>query len=417
MKKRILVAAASLILAALILLLLPVPSDDPGVTTGPTVPTQTTQGTKPTVTTPPTDSQPTQPGVVRVYSCETRFVTVLTELAAEYFALTGVEVVVLSPEEGDCQTSLQRYMESEDPPTAFCIHSQSQLGFWQDSLLDLNDTDLAAALCNDDLGLWLDGKLLAIPTSVEGYGLLANLEVLGTVLTRSDIYDFASLSMWVKILKDNSITAFPHASPSLQDAWQLLIGDDLESTRSFLDLYLAYDSKSGNALELFAQGKTAFCLTGTWDHDTLESFTNKQLDLRNLDILPTYSEGAMQYVCNSAWCVNAGARQVDIDATLVFLNWMVSADENGTPPVDRLQVLTPFAASTWYGNWLEKKLHHYMETERVVLQWKGGDDSDKRMLLALTAYMENNTDENWDILCRTVNNVKAENGYTETNTR
>ena len=121
MKKRILVAAASLILAALILLLLPVPSDDPGVTTGPTVPTQTTQGTKPTVTTPPSDSQPTQPGVVRVYSCETRFVTVLTELAAEYFALTGVEVVVLPPEEGRGEDGVR----SVEQPACVCGSSCS----------------------------------------------------------------------------------------------------------------------------------------------------------------------------------------------------------------------------------------------------------------------------------------------------
>ena len=411
MKRRILVVAASFVLAALILLLLPASPHDPGVSTGPSDTSQHPTGTKPPHTSG--DSQPSEPGVVRLYSCEADLVTILSELATEYTALTGVEVLVLSREDEDCQTALQRYMESEDPPTVLCVHSRSQLNFWKDSLLDLDDTDLAAALCNEGLGMRMDGKLLAIPTSVEGYGLLANLEALSTVLSRSDIYDFNSLSMWTQILKSNSITPFPPAAPTLQDAWHLLIGEDLDSTRAFLDLYLANSSQSGNAMELFLQGKTAFYLGGTWEYDTMSSFADKKLDLRNLDIIPNYAENAMQYVCSTAWCINAGARQRDIDTTLRFLNWMVTPGEDGTLPIDRLQLLTPFTGATWYGNQLEKKLLQYMQVEDAVLQWKDAHTGDKRLLVALTAYIEENSNENWEALCQTVNMVKAENGYIE----
>lgn len=411
MKQRILVAAASLVLAALILLLLPVSSPDPGISTGPSgtshSPNQSGSSSTPVVT------QPAAPGVVRLYSCEDNVIAVLTELAAEYTTLTGVEVVVMGRDADGCQATLQRYMESEDPPTVFCIHSRSQLNFWKDSLLDLDDTDLAAALCNEGLCMRMDGKLLAIPTAVEGYGLLANLEVLSTVLSRSDIYDFNSLSMWTQILKSNSITPFPPAAPTLRDAWHLLIGEDLDSTKAFLDLYLANSSISGNAMELFLQGKTAFYLGGTWEYDTMASFTDQTMDLRNLDIIPNYAEGAMQYVCSTAWCVNAGARQDDIDATLAFLDWVVTPGEAGTLPIDRLQILTPFTGANWYGNQLEKKLRHYMQKEGAVLQWKDADSGDKRLLLALTAYMESNTNDNWEVLCQAVSMVKAESGYIE----
>lgn len=411
MRKRILVAVASVVLAALILSLLPASPDAPDISTNPTNPTQTSPTTQPSGTTHPT-TQPIDPGVVRLYSCDEGVRAVFAELATEYTALTGVEVVVLSQEADGCQATLQRYMESEDPPTVLCVHSQSQLTQWQDTLLDLNDTALAQALCNDGLGLRLDGKLLAIPAAVEGYGLLVNAELLGTqgALSRNDIFDLSSLSTAVQILKNNSVKAFPTPAATLQDAWFLLMGEELDDARVFLDLYIANGNKSGDAREQFQSGKAAFFLGGSWEYEALASVENSVFHVRNLDILPNFAAGAMQYVCSTAWCVNASARQEDIQSTISFLMWMVTAGEDTPAPVDQLEVLTPFADAAWYGNQLEKKLRGYMQTEAAVVQWKNAEAGD-RLLLALTDYMAENTDENWETLRLAVDAVKAENGY------
>lgn len=411
MKYRILVAVASLVLAALIIMLLPSPHPSVDTTLPTNGPTATHGSAGPTVKPPSTGTLPENAGVVRLYSCDEDFLPVFADLAAEYTALTGVEVVVLSPEADGCQATLQRYMESEDPPTVLCVHSQSQLKAWSNTLLDLEDTALAAALCNDGLGLRLDGKLLGIPAAVEGYGLLANSEVLSTVLSRSDIMDFSALSMWVNILKDNSIKAFPTATFSLQDAWILLMGEDLQSARAFIDLYLANGSTTGDPMTLFLDGKSAFYLGGTGDYDALAASTGTALSVGNLDILPTYSAGALQYICDTAWCVNASARQEDIDATLAFLTWMVTAPEGGAAPVDRLETLAPFTDAAWYGNWLENKLRGYMRTEAAVIQWDGGDLRTGRLLIALEAYLGESTDENWQQLCLTVEAIRAEYAY------
>ena len=168
MKKRILVAVASVVLAALILLLLP-------LSTPQTTPTESTAATPSGTnhTTQPSD-QPTNPsnvpdaeGVVRLYSCDDGFLAGFESLAAEYTALTGVEVVVLRPEADGCQETLKRFMESEDPPTVLCVHSQRQLKNWSHTLLDLQGTPLAAALSNQDLGLWLGSKMQGVPAGVE----------------------------------------------------------------------------------------------------------------------------------------------------------------------------------------------------------------------------------------------------------
>lgn len=410
MKHRILVAAASLVLAALILLLLPSAHPSQGVPDASTSPTTPTAPDDPTVV-PTTGTTPEYSGVVRLYSCDDGFLAVFTELATEYTALTGVEVVVLRPEDG-CQETLKRYMESEDPPTVLCVHNQRQLKQWSNTLLDLEDTALAAALCNDGLGLRLNGKLLGVPAAVEGYGLLANAELLATgAYTCGEITNFSILTEVVQNLKNNSIKAFPTATFTMRDAWYLLMGEELQSTRDFIDLYLTNCSTSGDPMSLFLNEKSAFYLSGTWDYDALASSAGTALEVINLDILPNFSAGVMQYICSTAWCVNAGARQEDIDATLAFMTWMVTAGEEAAAPVDRLEVLSPFADARWYGNQLQKKLRSYMLTEAAAIQWDGGEMGTDPLLMALNSYLAERTDENWEQLCLTVEQFRAEYAY------
>lgn len=410
MKKRILIVVAALVLSALTLLLLPAPQREPTPTTVPSTSAKPTE-TQPTTGTQPTTTVPEEPGMVRLYSCDDRLLTVFRTLAAEYSAQTGVEVQVLSPEIDGCQATLQRLMQSEDPPTMFCIHNQKQLKFWQNTLLDLDGTALSDALCNNELGMRLDGKLLALPASVRGYGLLANLELLGAVLSRSDITDFNSLTMWVSILKDNSIKAFPTSTFNLQDAWYLLMNEDLQSARAFFDLYAGNSSRSGDPMTLFMTGKTAFFLGDTGDYSALAEFTEGSVHLRDLDILPTYANGAMQYICDTAWCLNASARQTDIDATLSFMTWLVTAQADSAAPVDQFEMLSPFTDAAWYGNLLEKKLRGYMSAEAAVIQWDGGEMGTDPLLMALNDYIASRTDENWQLVEQIVQQFRAEYAY------
>lgn len=399
MKHRIIVAAASLVLAALILLLLPMappqtaPSTTPSITTRPTE-----EPTLPTV--PPTTFPPEPAGVVRLYICDPEIWEVLTEMAAEYTAETGTEVILLTQEEDGCQATLQRLMVSEDPPTAFCVHSRSQLLSWESTLLELKDTPLASLLRSEDMAIRHDGKWLAIPMGLKAYGLLLNAELLATkgALSRLDIADFPSLSTAVQILKNNSVKAFPTLNLTAEDAWHLLAVQEPEHTREFLDLYLSNCNKSGDALTQFLEGKAAFLPGGSWDYGTLANHTDKAFHVRNLDIVPTYIGNAMQYLCDTAWVINAGSRQHDMDATLSFLCWMATATENSTAPIDRLQLLTPFAGGNYYGNQLEKKLLGYMSTEPAVTDFDDAPEEDETLLTALNAYLQAPNDENWEQL-------------------
>lgn len=395
MKHRILVALACVVLAAVILHLLP--SAHPQVD-DPTKPTQTMpSGTKPSV---PQTTPPDSAVAVRLYSCNGAWADALEVLAAQYTALTGTEVAVLRAQEDGCQQTLARLMESEDPPTVLCVHSQSQLESWKDSLLSLQDTALATALRADHFGLYLDGKLLAVPMDMEGFGLLLNAEILATkgALSRNDITDSQSLAMAVQILKNNSVKAFPTAQLDTAAALHLLLTGENAQLRSFLELYTANGQTSGDAQEQFRNGQCAFYLGGTWNYEALAEQEDQALRSRNLDIVPTYLAGSMQYVFSTAWCVNGSARQADVEETMAFLAWLVSAGEDGTVPVDSLQTLTPFAAGTWYGNQLEKKLLTYMETEPAQIRWAVDPGDYSKLLTSLDIYLQKRTDENWEFL-------------------
>ena len=281
MKQRIFVAVASLVLAALILLLLP-PIHDPSPQ--PTVPTTIPTTQAPTTQAPTTPPAPV--GVVRIYSCDPAVRAVLTGLASDYTAQTGMAVEILAPAGDDCQASLQQLLAGENPPTAFCVHNRSQLEELASTALDLNGTDLAALLRNEGLTLRVDGQWLGIPMGLKAYGLLMNAELLASLAqTRSDITDLTSLSTVVKILKDNSVKAFPTLTPTPELAGYLLGMQEPANARAFLDLYLTNSIKTGDALTQFLEGKVAFLPGGSWEYDTLASYTDQKFHIRNLDIL------------------------------------------------------------------------------------------------------------------------------------
>ena len=385
MKTRILIAAISVLLAALILLLLP-PATAP-----------VTQSTDPTRTETPSTSAPA-PGAVRLYSCSQEILPALTQLAADYTARTGVEVVVLTAGKTGCMPMLEMLMQGENPPTILCMHSQQDLLKWQGSLLDLRGTALEAALCNPSLGFRTGDKLLALPIELEGMGLLFNARLLSVVMTRNDIWDYTSLATAVQILESNGLTAFANVPVGMPVWLRMLYSSDRDTMRSFLDLYMNNQIGKGDAMDQFMSGKTVFFLGTTTDYEPLSQQPNQELALRDLDILPSCTGEGLQYLCKTAWGVNGSARAADVEASLDFLQWLVTATEEAAAPIDQLQILVPFRDSAWYGNQLEKKLRNYMQTEAAVLVWDARIANDRPLMLALDAYTKNPNDENWNAL-------------------
>ena len=113
----------------------------------------------------------------------------------------------------------------------------------------------------------------------------------------------------------------------------------LTTTNRSCDLYITdstceptvLSSKTGeDAASEFALGEAVFYQNGTWAYNDIKD--NEVAD-EDLGMLPIYIgvEGEEnQGLCTGSenyWCVNNKASEADIQATLDFMNWVISSDE------------------------------------------------------------------------------------------
>ena len=97
----------------------------------------------------------------------------------------------------------------------------------------------------------------------------------------------------------------------------------------------------------FVGEKAVFYQNGTWAWNDVSS-----LGAENLTMLPIYIgvEGEEnQGLCTGTenyWCVNGTAKQEDIDATLAFMEWVVTSDEGRKSMSQDMGFVAPFDTFT-----------------------------------------------------------------------
>lgn len=100
-----------------------------------------------------------------------------------------------------------------------------------------------------------------------------------------------------------------------------------------------------DAASEFALGEAVFYQNGTWAYNDIKD--NEVAD-EDLGMLPIYigAEGEEnQGLCTGSenyWCVNKNAAPEDIQATLDFLNWVVTSDEGRDALANKMGFVTPF---------------------------------------------------------------------------
>lgn len=426
MKKEHLSAVAAALVVGLILLLVLLPSDGtPPETTGPILPGSTASTAAPTrpyippttvivvtptgtsiVTSPPppTTTLPPAPGVVRLYTCDPALLAVYVELAAEYYAETGTEVIVQAPQEGQsCEEALTALLAEDNAPTLFCIHSQQMLESLQNDLYDLSGTQAAQQLYGDAFALNVDGKMLALAANVEGSGLIYNASKLANAAwTDEDLVDFSALSVAVSNITSNKGYAFTAPDFSDTHLMEHLAGlfDDGEQLRSFVDLYFKNSTSKTTTLTYFLNGTTVFYIGGTRDYGKVAALGD-----HNLRFIPAYAPGSTAVQCFSDhyWAVSNTASDVDIQATVDFLGWLVS-EQDGAVPVDRLGLLSPYRGAEFTADSLQRQLRKYLASGDARMSWTvSGNVTDlEAFTAALKAYKTSATDANWAAVAATL---------------
>ena len=307
------------------------------------------------------------------------------ELAALYTEQTGVPVTVVTAASGQYETTLMSEIEKSDPPTLFQVNGPVGLANWSDYCYDLADTEVYKHLTSDAFALKDGDAVQGIAYVIETYGIIANTKLLEKAGYKAeDINTFAKLKEVaddIQARKDELGVdgAFTSAGMDGSSDWRFkthlanmpiyyeykadgisstdaIKGTYLDNFKAIWDLYITDStcdpallaSKTGNdAVAEFVGEKAVFYQNGTWAWGDISS-----LGAENITMLPILIGGEgeeNQGLCTGTenfWCVNGIADQEDIDATLAFLEWVITSDEGRKSMSQDMGFVVPFDTFT-----------------------------------------------------------------------
>ena len=312
------------------------------------------------------------------------------QLANTYTKQTGVEVTVETAASGTYESKLKAEMAKDNAPTLFQVNGPVELASWTDYCYDLKSTDLYSNLKSDDFAL-IDGEQVkGIAYVIETYGIIYNKTLLNTyfetdapvVKSVDEINNFDTFKAVVEDIQakkdDLGIEgAFTSAGMDSSSDWRFkthlanlpiyyeykadgidstdaIKGTYLDNYKAIWDLYInnatcepkMISGKTGDdASAEFCSGEAIFYQNGTWAY--ADCIANGMTD-EDLGMLPIYigAEGEEnQGLCTGSenyWCVNSKASQDDINATIDFLNWVITSDEGRDALANTMGFVTPF---------------------------------------------------------------------------
>lgn len=312
-------------------------------------------------------------------------------LGEKYTEETGVPVTVVTAASGTYESTLKSEMAKDEMPTLFQVNGPVGLASWKDYCYDLKDSEIFKSLSNEDFALKDEsGAVSGIAYVIETYGIIYNKALLnayceteGAVIKSADeITSFDTLKAVaddIQAKKDDLGIegAFTSAGFDASSDWRFkthlanlpvyyeykadgidstdaIKGTYLDNFKNIFDLYITdatceptlLSSKTGeDANSEFALGEAVFYQNGTWAYNDIKD--NEVAD-EDLGMLPIYigAEGEEnQGLCTGSenyWCVNSKADEKDIQATLDFLNWVITSDEGRTSLSQEMGFVTPF---------------------------------------------------------------------------
>ena len=306
-------------------------------------------------------------------------------LAAAYTEETGVEMTVITAASGTYEDTLKSEIAKTEAPTLFQVNGPVGLNTWKDYCYDMSGSAFYGELTSDAFALKDGDAVLGIAYLTETYGLITNTALLEKAgYTVADITNFETLK---KVADDIQARkgelgldgAFTSAGMDGSSDWRFkthlanmpiyyeykadgigstgaIKGTYLDNYKAIWDLYITdatcepalLASKTGNdAVAEFVGEKAVFYQNGTWAWNDV-----KDLGAENLTMLPIYIgvEGEEnQGLCTGTenyWCVNGEADQEDIDATIAFLEWVITSDEGRKSMSQDMGFVVPFDTFT-----------------------------------------------------------------------
>lgn len=368
-----------------------------------------------------TESTNTQTGRVYYLNFKPEQAEDWEKLAKTYTDETGVQVSVVTAASDTYESTLKSEIAKTNAPTLFQVNGPVGLATWKDYCYDLSGTSLYSNLKSDEFALkGENGEVLAIAYVIETYGIIYNKALLndyinldGAAISSVDeINNFDTLKAVVEDIQSKREQlgiegAFTSAGMDSSSDWRFkthlanlpvyyeyvdegieqseaIKGTYLENYKNIWDLYInnstvepsMLSSKTGeDAASEFALGDAVFYQNGTWAYNDI---TGYEVADEDIGILPIYIgvEGEEnQGLCTGSenyWCVNKNAPQEDIDATLKFIDWVITSDEGRKALSQDMGFVTPFSTFTdeyVADNPLIKAANDYIAQGKTPVQW------------------------------------------------
>ena len=333
-------------------------------------------------------------------------------LAAQYTEKTGVPVTVVTAASGTYSETLTAEMDKgAAAPTLFQCGNKAGLDTWGDFCYDFTGTDVYKQMTTNDFNLFKDsGEVAAIGYCYECFGIIVNtalLEKAGHSL--SEITDFASLKAVVEDIHKNAATlgfdAFTSSGLDGSSSWRFsghlanmplfyefrddgvtaqpasITGKYMENFKNIWDLYINNSATAPSQLATatgdqaeaeFGEGKAVFYQNGSWEFSNLT--TKFAMSPDSLAMIPIYvgvdgeSNAGLCAGTENMWAVNSKAAPEDIQATLDFLNWVVTSDEGTTMMAEQFGPI-PFKNAKETTNVFFNDANKYLAEGKYVVTW------------------------------------------------
>ncbi len=332
----------------------------------------------------------------------------LQQIAKTYTQQTGVTVKVVTAAAGSYNETLTAEMDKSAAPTLFVAGSAGAVETWGGHCYDLRDTAVYDQLTTHAFDLTDGtGKVCSIGYCYECYGLIVNRTLLGRAgYTTEDITDFQSLktvaddiharadrlgfdAFTSSGMDDSSSWRFtghlanlPLYYESVAEGWTgapaQLTGAYLDNFKAVWDLYLAdcpWDpgtlaTGGYDAQDEFLKGQAVFYQNGSWEYAALSQVYGDE----ELAMIPIYCgvEGEENAgLCagtENCWAVNADASPADIQATLDFMEWMVTSPEGTAAMAEQFGAI-PYQGAAESGNVFLEAAEEALAQGRYNVDW------------------------------------------------
>ena len=365
------------------------------------------------------------------------------DLAKVYTEETGVKVTVVTAASGTYETTLASEIQKDEAPTLFQVNGPVGLETWKDYCYDLSGSDFYKELTSDAYALKDGSKVLGVAYVIESYGIIVNKTLLSQAgYKMEDITSYAKLKEVCEDITARSaelgFSAFTSAGMDSSSDWRFkthlanlpiyfeyqadgigttkaIKGTYLDNYRQIFDLYINNSTcdpaelaaKTGTDSENeFLDGKAVFFQNGSWEYGALSAKYSDD----ELGMLPIYvgaGDEANQGLCTGTenyWCVNSEASQADIDATLDFLNWVVTSEAGTKAMAEEMGFVIPFKKALESANAFVKQDNAYTAAGKTPVSWNfptmPSEAWKNGVGTALTAYAADQTDANWDAVVK-----------------